>query len=131
MFKTRMLIALAAAGSLSSIATAQTATADSAAVSGIGVRNIGSARMSGRIASLAVRQEADGKVTVYVGAASGGVWKSDDGGTTFKPIFDKQPVQSIGAVTLDPNNPQTVWVGTGESWTRNSVSENYLWAGKC
>ena len=122
MFKTRMLIALAAAGSLSSIATAQTATADSAAVSGIGVRNIGSATMSGRIASLAVRQEADGKVTVYVGAASGGVWKSDDGGTTFKPVFDKQPVQSIGAVTLDPNNPQTVWVGTGESWTRNSVS---------
>jgi photosystem II stability/assembly factor-like uncharacterized protein len=122
MFKTRMLIALAAAGSLSSIATAQTAIADSAAVSGIGVRNIGSATMSGRIASLAVRQEADGKVTVYVGAASGGVWKSDDGGTTFKPVFDKQPVQSIGAVTLDPNNPQTVWVGTGESWTRNSVS---------
>jgi photosystem II stability/assembly factor-like uncharacterized protein len=122
MFKTRMILMLAVAGSLSSMASAQTATADSAAVSGIGVRNIGSAAMSGRIASLAVRQEADSKVTIYVGAASGGVWKSSDGGTTFKPVFDKQPVQSIGAVTLDPNNPETVWVGTGESWTRNSVS---------
>ena len=122
MKKTSIIIALAAATSTGSIAIAQTPTADSAAVSGIGARNIGSAKMSGRISSLAVRQESDGKVTVYVGAASGGVWKSDDGGTTFKPIFDKQSVQSIGAVTLDPNNPKTVWVGTGESWTRNSVS---------
>jgi photosystem II stability/assembly factor-like uncharacterized protein len=95
---------------------------DSAAVSGLGARNIGSAAMSGRISALAARQEKDGKVTIYVGAASGGVWKSLDSGTTFKPVFDKQPVQSIGAITLDPNDPNTVWVGTGESWTRNSVS---------
>jgi photosystem II stability/assembly factor-like uncharacterized protein len=95
---------------------------DSAAVSGLGARNIGSAAMSGRISAIAARQEKDGKVTIYVGAASGGVWKSLDSGTTFKPVFDKQPVQSIGAVTLDPNDPNTVWVGTGESWTRNSVS---------
>lgn len=122
MFKSRMLIIFAAAVSLGSLTSAQTVTVDSAALSGIGVRNIGSATMSGRIAAIAARQEADGKVTLYVGAASGGVWKSDDGGTTFKPVFDKQPVQSIGAVTLDPANPQTIWVGTGESWTRNSVS---------
>ncbi len=57
-----------------------------------------------------------------IGSASGGVWKSEDGGTTFKPLFDKQPVQSIGAVALDPNNKDVMWVGTGESWTRNSVS---------
>jgi len=62
------------------------------------------------------------RLTVYVGAASGGVWKSVNGGTTFKPVFDKQPVQSIGAITIDPKNPKVVWVGTGESWTRNSVS---------
>jgi photosystem II stability/assembly factor-like uncharacterized protein len=95
---------------------------DSSVVSGLGARNIGSATMSGRISALAARQEKDGKVTIYVGSASGGVWKSQDGGTTFKPVFDRQPVQSIGAVALDPSDPQTVWVGTGESWTRNSVS---------
>lgn len=103
--------------------TASTApVADSAVVSGLGARNIGSATMSGRIAALDARVEEDGKVTVFVGAASGGVWKSTDGGTTFKPVFDKQPVQSIGAITLDPTNPRVVWVGTGETWTRNSVS---------
>ena len=95
---------------------------DSSAVSGLGARNIGSATMSGRIAAIAGRREKDGKVTLFVGAASGGVWKSTDGGTSFDPVFDKQPVQSIGAIALDPTHPQTVWVGTGESWTRNSVS---------
>ena len=95
---------------------------DGSVVSGLGARNIGSATMSGRISAIAARQEKDGKVTIYVGSASGGVWKSLDSGTTFTPVFDKQPVQSIGAVTLDPNDPDTVWVGTGESWTRNSVS---------
>ena len=78
---------------------------DSAAISGLGVRNIGSATMSGRIAAVAGRQEKDGKVTLLIGSASGGVWKSEDGGTTFKPVFDKQPVKSIGAVALDPDEP--------------------------
>jgi photosystem II stability/assembly factor-like uncharacterized protein len=94
---------------------------DSGTISGLGARNIGSARMSGRISSIAAAT-VDGKTLIYVGSASGGVWKSDDGGTTFKPVFDKNPVQSIGAVALDPSNPRTVWVGTGETWTRNSVS---------
>ncbi len=96
-------------------------TIDSGTISGLGARNIGSAAMSGRIAAVAAYNEA-GKTVLYVGAASGGVWKSPDGGTTFKPVFDKQPVQSIGAIAVDPTNPHTVWVGTGESWTRNSVS---------
>src|SRR6202040_2660360 len=94
---------------------------DAATVSGLPARNIGSAALSGPIAALdAVEQ--DGRISVFVGAASGGVWKSVNGGTTYKPVFDRQPVQSIGAVTIDPSNPKTVWVGTGESWMRNSVS---------
>ncbi|MDE3072675.1 MAG: sialidase, partial [Pseudomonadota bacterium] len=95
---------------------------DSGAISGLGARNIGSATMSGRIAALAATPEKDGKLLLYVGAASGGVWKSTDGGTTFVPVFDKQPVQSIGDIAIDPSRHDTVWVGTGESWTRNSVS---------
>lgn len=94
---------------------------DSETISGLGARNIGSAAMSGRVAALDAVQEGQ-RLTVYVGAASGGVWKSVNGGTTFKPVFDKQPVQSIGAITIDPKNPKVIWVGTGESWTRNSVS---------
>jgi photosystem II stability/assembly factor-like uncharacterized protein len=94
---------------------------DAATVSGLPARNIGSAMMSGRIAAVdAVDQ--DGRITVFVASASGGVWKSVNGGTTFKSVFDRENVQSIGAVTIDPSNPKTVWVGSGESWTRNSVS---------
>src|SRR6266480_4593848 len=103
-------------------ASAQTPVkVDSETISGLGARNIGSAAMSGRIAAVAAVQEGS-RLTVYVGAASGGVWKSVNGGTTFKPVFDKQPVQSIGAIAIDPKNPKVIWVGTGESWTRNSVS---------
>jgi photosystem II stability/assembly factor-like uncharacterized protein len=94
---------------------------DSETISGLGARNIGSAAMSGRISALDAVREGQ-RLTVYVGSASGGVWKSTNGGTTFKPVFDKQPVQSVGAVTIDPKNPKVVWVGTGEAWTRNSVS---------
>jgi len=103
------------------LASAQETKFDSDTVSGLGARNIGSATMSGRIAAIAAVKE-DGKLTVYIGAASGGVWKSSNGGTTFKPVFDKQNVQSIGALAIDPQAPKTIWAGTGESWTRNSVS---------
>ena len=107
-------------------APAQTSTppavkVDSETISGLGARNIGSAVMSGRVSAIDAVHEGS-RLTVYIGAASGGVWKSFNGGTTYKPVFDKQPVQSIGAVTIDPSNSKTVWVGTGESWTRNSVS---------
>ncbi len=94
---------------------------DSETISGLGARNIGSAAMSGRIAAIDAVHEGN-RLTVYVGAASGGVWKSVNGGTTFKPVFDKQPTQSIGAVAIDPKNPKTIWAGSGEAWTRNSVS---------
>ncbi|MGB7922163.1 MAG: hypothetical protein WCF57_02840 [Pyrinomonadaceae bacterium] len=94
---------------------------DAETISGLRARNIGSAAMSGRVAALDAVQEGQ-RLTIYIGAASGGVWKSVNGGATFKPVFDKQPVQSIGAVTIDPKNPKVIWVGTGEPWTRNSVS---------
>src|SRR5262250_370713 len=100
---------------------AQEAKFDSDTISGLGARNIGSAVMSGRVAAIAAVKE-NGRLTVYVGAASGGVWKSINGGTTFKPVFDKEAVQSIGAITIDPQSPKTIWVGTGEAWTRNSTS---------
>jgi photosystem II stability/assembly factor-like uncharacterized protein len=94
---------------------------DSATVSGLPARNIGSAAMSGRIAAVDAIDQ-DGRITVFVGSASGGVWKSLNGGTTYQPVFDREDVQSIGAVAIDPSNPKTVWVGTGEAWMRNSVS---------
>ena len=100
----------------------QQAPFNSSSISGLGARNIGSAAMSGRISAIAGTREPSGKITLFVGAASGGVWKSDDAGTRYRPVFDEQPAQSIGAITLDPKNPKNVWVGTGESWTRNSVS---------
>src|SRR5690348_14268290 len=103
------------------MASQQPVKVDSETISGLGARNIGAAAMSGRVAALAAVHEGT-RLTVYIGAASGGVWKSVNGGTTYKPVFDKQPVQSIGAIAVDPKNPQVVWVGTGESWTRNSVS---------
>ncbi len=95
------------------------AEVDSHTWGGLEARSIGPAAMSGRVAAVdAVPLDT---LVIYVGAASGGVWKSVDGGLTFKPIFDDH-VQSIGAIEIDPNDPRTVWVGTGESWTRNSVS---------
>jgi photosystem II stability/assembly factor-like uncharacterized protein len=101
--------------------SAQDAKFDSDTISGLGARNIGSATMSGRIAAIAAVKE-EGRLTVYIGAASGGVWKSQNGGTTFKPVFDKEALQSIGAIAIDPQSPNTIWVGTGEAWTRNSTS---------
>jgi photosystem II stability/assembly factor-like uncharacterized protein len=94
---------------------------DAATISGLPARNLGPGVISGRVAAVEAIVE-DGRVTVFVGSASGGVWKSVNGGTTFRPVFDRQPVQSIGAVAIDPSNPKIVWAGTGESWVRNSVS---------
>jgi len=80
---------------------------------GLEFRSIGPAFMSGRIADLAI--DPTNESVWYVAVGSGGVWKTVNAGTTFTPIFDKQSVYSIGCVTLDPQNPYTVWVGTGEN----------------
>ena len=60
--------------------------------------------------------------TVYVGAATGGLWRSRNRGVTWEPLFDEQPVHAIGSVAIFPGNPDVVWVGTGEANVRNSAS---------
>lgn len=83
-------------------------------------RHIGPALMSGRIIDVE-NHPTDNRI-IYIGSAGGGVWKSSNGGASFQPIFDDH-VQSIGKVKVDPHDPdKTLWVGTGEIWTRNSVS---------
>src|SRR5215467_1799148 len=105
---------------LGAAAEAQQTQIDSDTFGGYEARAIGPAVMGGRVAD--IDAVIDKRLTIYVGSAGGGLWKSSDAGTTFKPVFDKQPSLSIGAVKIDPSDPMTIWVGTGESWTRNSVS---------
>jgi photosystem II stability/assembly factor-like uncharacterized protein len=82
-------------------------------------RQIGSAEMSGRITAI---DAVDNNPRIfYVGTAGGGVWKTTNAGSVFKPVFDKY-CQSVGALVVDQKNPEVVWVGTGESNMRNSVS---------
>lgn len=83
-------------------------------------RSIGPAAYSGRISDLAVNP--DNTSEYYVGVASGGLWKTINHGTTFKPIFDKQSVYSIGCLAMDPNNSNVVWVGTGENNTQRNLA---------
>ena len=118
----RFLAVALLVASVSGVTLAQEGTVDSDTFSGLSARPIGPAAMGGRIADIVAVQEGQKPLTIYVGSAGGGVWKSSDGGTTFKPVFDKQSTQSIGSLAIDPSNPQTVWVGTGEAWVRNSVS---------
>ncbi len=84
-----------------------------ASFAGLELRSIGPALMSGRIADIAIHPT-DHSIW-YVAVGSGGVWKTTNAGTTWEPIFDDQPSYSIGCVVLDPSNPHTVWVGTGEN----------------
>ena len=82
-------------------------------LSGLAFRNIGPAVMSGRISDIVIHPLR--RHTWYVAVGSGGVWKTENAGTTWTPVFDAQPSYSIGCITLDPSNPETVWVGTGEN----------------
>src|SRR5215212_7324239 len=83
-------------------------------------RSIGPAGMSGRVTTIdAVNSNTD---IIYVGAASGGVWKTENGGTTWTSIFDEQPILNIGSLTIQQSNPSVVWVGTGEGNPRNSLN---------
>ncbi len=92
---------------------------DSKLLSGLKLRSIGPALMSGRIIDIAI--DPTNRNIWYVAAASGNVWKTTNAGTTWGPIFDDYGSYSIGCVTVDPNNPLVVWVGTGENNSQRSV----------
>ncbi|MGD0783118.1 MAG: glycosyl hydrolase, partial [Candidatus Aminicenantales bacterium] len=82
-------------------------------LSGLEFRAIGPAIMSGRISDVAIHPR--NRSVWYVAAGSGGVWKTENAGTTWTPVFDGQGSYSIGCLTIDPKTPETVWVGTGEN----------------
>jgi hypothetical protein len=87
---------------------------------GLRFRSLGPAVASGRVTSFAV--DPGNTAHYFVGVASGGVWRTENNGITWTPVFDKQGSYSIGTVVLDPKNPATVWVGTGENNSQRSVS---------
>jgi photosystem II stability/assembly factor-like uncharacterized protein len=83
-------------------------------------RNIGPSGMSGRITAIdAVHKNPE---IIYVGAASGGVWKTENSGAEWKPVFDEQPIQNIGSLAIQQSNPSIIWAGTGEGNPRNSLN---------
>lgn len=87
------------------------------------IRSIGPAGMSGRVTAIdVVNSNSD---IIYVGSASGGLWKSESGGIDWTPIFDKQPLTSIGAIAIQQSNPDVIWAGTGEGNPRNSLNGGY------
>ncbi|HEV3203493.1 MAG TPA: hypothetical protein VGY77_03880, partial [Gemmataceae bacterium] len=86
----------------------------------LSARSIGPASMGGRVTDVAVVENKPS--IMYVGSASGGVWRTVNNGTTWTPVFDREENLSIGAVAVAPANPEIVWAGTGEANARNSVS---------
>lgn len=90
------------------------------AIQHLAFRSIGPASMDGRIDAFAVPRHDPN--TIYVASATGGIWKSTNRGTTWAPIFDQQPVSSIGAIEIAPSDPSTIWVGTGEANNRQTSS---------
>ncbi|MEQ8245296.1 hypothetical protein [Fulvivirga sp.] len=116
----KILIALFLGASLSAYAQEEIVLNGKELFGDLKARQIGPALMSGRITDLEAHPT--NNRIIYAGTAGGGVWKSNDGGATFNPIFDEH-AQSIGVVAVDPNDPdKVIWVGTGETWTRNSTS---------
>jgi photosystem II stability/assembly factor-like uncharacterized protein len=93
---------------------------NSGIVSGLSFRSVGPALTSGRVSDIAVNPNNTSEY--YVAVASGGVWKTTNHGTTYEPIFDGEGSYSIGCVTIDPNNSNTIWVGTGENNNQRSVA---------
>lgn len=89
-------------------------------IESMNVRHIGPGAMSGRVTTIDVQR--DRPEVIYIGTASGGLWRSETAGVEWEPLFDEQPTQSIGAIAIAPSNPDVIWVGTGEGNPRNSHS---------
>ena len=110
-FTAMLFVSLLAFNSSTAVAADQTTIGEAA--SGLKMRSIGPALMGGRIADIAIHPERSS--TWYVAVGSGGVWKTTNAGISWIPVFDSQSSYSIGDVTIDPNNPDVIWVGTGEN----------------
>ena len=120
MVRNRISGALVLLVATSSIAIAQTASPDSAFLAGMRWRPIGPANMSGRVTD--VEGIPSPSATFYVASAAGGVWKTTNGGTTFRPLFQNERVASLGDLAIAPSDTMQIWLGTGEEDSRNSIS---------
>lgn len=110
------LLLLAASGGLPAGAQGQNSVLTPIDLEGYHWRELGPSVTSGRITAFAVRP--DDPDVIFTATASGGAWKTENGGTTWRPVFHEEGSVSLGAIALDPSNPDVVWVGTGE---QNSV----------
>ena len=110
-----LLLALVVLPDLSIAQQARGATTTSAAMDSAALRNLKWRHVGpegNRVTS--VTGVTGDRTTYYAGAASGGLWKTSDGGTTWKPVFEEQPVSSVGSLAVAPSDPNVVWAGTGE-----------------
>ncbi len=108
---------------LFSISSTVSQNIDFSKLKDIKARSIGPAGMSGRVTAIDVIT--NNPAIIYIGTASGGVWKSESGGVDWSPIFDKEAVASIGAIAIQQSNPDVIWAGTGEGNPRNSLTGGY------
>ncbi len=118
--RTSSVLLLALGATLANVSASSGSAIDMKKLEAMKPRSIGPAAMSGRVTAIAVDPR-NGDV-IYIGSASGGIWKSKNGGITWEPIFDDQGSASIGDLAIDPGNPDVVWAGTGEGNPRNSQS---------
>ncbi|HEY5691763.1 MAG TPA: hypothetical protein VIS49_09920, partial [Cyclobacteriaceae bacterium] len=119
LMQTVSMVIMVMLGSLSTYAQGL----DMEKLKGMKARSIGPGAMSGRITAIDV--VINNRDIMYVGSASGGLWKTTSGGIDWEPIFDKEAVMSIGAVAIQQSNPSVIWVGTGEGNPRNSLNGGY------
>jgi len=118
--KRLFLILLIAAMTPIAVQSAPPEPNEAALLANLKWRSIGPANMGGRVT--AIEGVPGDPFTFYVGGADGGIFKTTNGGTTFKALFDNQAVLSIGAITVAPSDPNVIWVGTGEGDPRNTAS---------